>query len=146
MPCCPSPSVQGLSGAAPKRSLLGDLQPTQVIQDSNTHPRERISESRQTDTPTFTSSCSRTRLQASEKVYNPTEENLGDVLGSARVSFLVVVSRRGCSDLPKKFDPGEGVRPPGLYDLDISVERRQPIEERARDGRSVRRTTCAMVP
>ena len=33
--------------------------------------------------------------------------------------------------MPKKFDPDEGVRPPGLYDLDVSVERRQPIEESA---------------
>lgn len=46
-------------------------------------------------------------------------------------------ARRRCSDLLKKFDPGEGVRPPGLYDLDVSVERRQPIEESVQDGRSV---------
>ncbi|CAB1412573.1 unnamed protein product [Pleuronectes platessa] len=53
-------------------------------------------------------------------------------LSSSRVS---TVSRRGCSDSHKKFDPGEGVRPPGLYDLDVSVERRQPMEESARNGR-----------
>lgn len=70
-------------------------------------------------------------------------------------NFIIPVSKSRCDGLrlclsllrslpeeaalicPRKCDPDEGARPPGLYDLDVSVERRQPIEESAPDGRSV---------
>lgn len=78
------------------------------------------------------SDFSRGETGRKKKFYNSKEQ-----ISAVFWASLASLSRRGFSDLPKKFDPDEGVRPSGLYDLDVSVERRQPIEKSAQDGRSV---------